>query len=115
MTDVRQPLRKQRTFTTGGASAGLLTPDQFGRLRDRLAEFSGVYLDLARLRLLENGLAQRLQATGDDLAAMAGLKNSFDPAGMFNPEKLFPKGYMCGEVRALRMQAMAQKHGIYAL
>src|SRR5215217_4731202 len=53
--------------------------------------------------------------TADDLAAMAGLKNSFDPAGMFNPEKVFPKGYMCGEVRALRMQAMAQKLGIHAL
>jgi glycolate oxidase len=53
--------------------------------------------------------------SADDLAAMAGLKNSFDPAGMFNPEKLFPKGYMCGEVRALRMQAMAQKLGIHAL
>src|SRR5919112_8993 len=53
--------------------------------------------------------------TTDDLAAMAGLKNSFDPAGMFNPEKVFPKGYMCGEVRALRMQAMAQKLGIHAL
>jgi glycolate oxidase len=52
--------------------------------------------------------------TGDDLAAMAGLKNSFDPVGRFNPEKVFPKGYMCGEVRALRMQAMAQKLGIYA-
>ena len=53
--------------------------------------------------------------TGDDLAAMAGLKNSFDPRGMYNPEKVFPKGYMCGEVRALRMQAMAQKLGIHAL
>lgn len=53
--------------------------------------------------------------TADDLAAMAGVKNSFDPAGRFNPEKLFPKGYMCGEVRALRAQALAQKHGIYAL
>ncbi len=53
--------------------------------------------------------------TADDLAAMAGVKNSFDPAGCFNPEKMFPKGYMCGEVRALRAQAMAQKHGIYAL
>lgn len=52
--------------------------------------------------------------SADDLAAMAGLKNSFDPVGMFNPEKIFPKGYMCGEVRALRMQALAQKHGIYA-
>ena len=53
--------------------------------------------------------------TGDDLAAMAGLRNSFDPTGYFNPEKIFPKGYMCGEVRALRTQALAQKHGIYAL
>lgn len=53
--------------------------------------------------------------TADDLAAMAGLRNSFDPAGYFNPEKLFPKGYSCGEVRALRTQALAQKHGIYAL
>jgi glycolate oxidase len=52
--------------------------------------------------------------TGDDLAAMAGVKNSFDPTGVMNPEKLFPKGYMCGEVRALRYAAMAQKHGIYA-
>lgn len=55
--------------------------------------------------------------TGDDLAAMAGLKNGFDPTGMFNPEKLFPKGYECGEVRALRQQAMAQRAerlGIYA-
>jgi chemotaxis protein methyltransferase CheR len=38
-------------------------------LRDRLADYSGVYLDLTRLRLLEHGLAQRLYATGDDLAA----------------------------------------------
>lgn len=53
--------------------------------------------------------------SADDLAAMAGLKNSFDPRGMFNPEKVFPKGYMCGEVRALRMQVLAQKLGIHAL
>lgn len=52
--------------------------------------------------------------TEADLAAMAGLKNSFDPKGLLNPEKIFPQGYLCGEVRALRMQAMAQKHGIYA-
>src|SRR5215211_3573232 len=53
--------------------------------------------------------------TGEDLAAMAGIKNGFDPRGLFNPEKMFPKGYMCGEVRALRAQALAQKHGIYPL
>jgi glycolate oxidase len=53
--------------------------------------------------------------TGDDLAAMAGVKNAFDPTSFFNPEKFFPRGYMCGEVRALRAQALAQKHGIYPL
>ncbi len=53
--------------------------------------------------------------SGEDLAAMAGLKNAFDPAGLYNPEKMFPKGYMCGEVRALKVQMMAQKKGIYAL
>ena len=52
--------------------------------------------------------------TAEDLAAMAGLKNAFDPGRRFNPGKLFPKGYVCGEVRALRAQAIAQKHGIYA-
>jgi glycolate oxidase len=53
--------------------------------------------------------------SGEDLAAMAGLKNAFDPRGLFNPEKMFPKGYMCGEVRALKMQMMAQKLGIHAI
>ncbi len=32
-----------------------------------------------------------------------------------NPEKLFPKGYMCGEVRAHYNAALAQKYGIYPL
>lgn len=50
-----------------------------------------------------------------DLAAMAGVKTTFDPAAMFNPEKIFPGGYVCGEVRALRTQEMAQKHGIYPM
>ncbi|MGH2559571.1 MAG: FAD-binding oxidoreductase [Thermomicrobiales bacterium] len=53
--------------------------------------------------------------TGEDLAAMAGVRNAFDPTGLFNPDKVFPKGYVCGEVRALRNQAMAQTHGIYPL
>jgi chemotaxis protein methyltransferase CheR len=47
----------------------LLAPDAFGRLRDLLAAFSGVYLDSARQLVLEHGLAQRLQATGDDLSS----------------------------------------------
>ena len=53
--------------------------------------------------------------SGEDLAAMAGIKNAFDPRSLMNPEKMFPKGYVCGEVRALRAQAIAQRHGIYAM
>ena len=53
--------------------------------------------------------------TGEDLAAMAGVKNAFDPRSLFNPGKMFPKGYVCGEVRALRAQAIAQRHGIYPM
>jgi chemotaxis protein methyltransferase CheR len=69
MSQTRRPLTDQQRPFNAGASAVSLTPEQFARLRDRLAEYSGVYLDLTRLRLLEQGLAQRLQATGDDLAA----------------------------------------------
>jgi chemotaxis protein methyltransferase CheR len=52
----------------GGVRFAPLAPEQFGRLRDLLADYSGVYLDSARQRVLEVGLAQRLQATGDELA-----------------------------------------------
>lgn len=48
----------------------------------------------------------------NDLCAMAGLKHAFDPEERFNPQKVLPKGTMCGEVRDLHMQRMAQKHGI---
>ena len=30
-------------------------------------------------------------------------------------KRSFPSGYVCGEVRALRAQAIAQKHGIYPM
>jgi chemotaxis protein methyltransferase CheR len=53
----------------GGGSLIALTPEQFGRLRDLLAGYSGVYLDSARQRVLEVGLMQRLHGTGDDLAS----------------------------------------------
>lgn len=50
--------------------------------------------------------------TDDDLRAMAGLKQAFDPDQRLNPEKVLPKGYMCGEVRSLHIEAMQQRHGI---
>jgi chemotaxis protein methyltransferase CheR len=70
MTFNRRPsIDHPRVAVTFSASAGLLAPEQFALLRDRLADYSGVYLDMARLRLLEHGLAQRLHVTGDDWAA----------------------------------------------
>jgi len=48
----------------------------------------------------------------DDLRAMAGLKQAFDPEQRFNPNKVIPTGYMCGEVKQLHIQAMQQQHGI---
>jgi glycolate oxidase len=45
--------------------------------------------------------------TTDDLAAMAGLHQSFDPADLFNPGKVFPKGRGCGELAALRKSAVS--------
>ncbi|HYI25269.1 MAG TPA: FAD-linked oxidase C-terminal domain-containing protein [Thermomicrobiales bacterium] len=47
-----------------------------------------------------------------DLRAMAGLKQAFDPEIRFNPNKVFPTGYVCGEVRELHIKAMEQQHGI---
>ncbi len=44
--------------------------------------------------------------TTDDLAAMAGLKRSFDPREIFNPGKIFPKGVGCGELAALRRRSL---------
>jgi glycolate oxidase len=43
----------------------------------------------------------------DDLAAMAGLHQSFDPHDLFNPGKVFPKGRGCGELAALRRAGTA--------
>jgi len=42
----------------------------------------------------------------DDLAAMAGLKQCFDPAELFNPGKVFPSGRGCGELAALRRSGL---------
>lgn len=50
--------------------------------------------------------------TTEDLAAMAGLKMSFDPLQLFNPDKVFPTGFSCGEVASLKQQAVAARLGI---
>ena len=36
----------------------------------------------------------------DDLAAMGRVRDVFDPRRLFNPDKIFPTGALCGEVRA---------------
>jgi glycolate oxidase len=38
--------------------------------------------------------------SADDLAAMGRVRTVFDPASLFNPDKIFPTGAVCGEVRA---------------
>jgi glycolate oxidase len=47
--------------------------------------------------------------TADDLAAMAGLKRSFDPHEMFNPDKIFPTAFSCGELANVKQQALGQQ------
>ena len=66
-----QPTARAHTapHPSEGARAVTLSPDQFARLRDLLAGYSGVYLDTVRQRLLEVGVAHRLSVTGDDLAS----------------------------------------------
>ena len=52
--------------------------------------------------LLEAFAAYETALGSDDLAAMAGLKQCFDPSELFNPGKVFPSGRGCGELAALR-------------
>ncbi len=37
--------------------------------------------------------------SGDDLAAMGNVREVFDPVRVFNPDKIFPSGATCGEVK----------------
>lgn len=63
----RRPTAPLPEGVNGGA-LHWLTPEQFLRFRDLLASYSGVHLDSTRQRLLEHGLARRLEATGDTLS-----------------------------------------------
>jgi glycolate oxidase len=38
--------------------------------------------------------------SSDDIATMQRLHDAFDPSRVFNPEKIFPRGAICGEVLA---------------
>ena len=44
--------------------------------------------------------------TTQDLAAMAGLRATFDPRALFNPDKLLPAGSQCVEIADLRQGAL---------
>ena len=48
------------------------------------------------------------------LAAMAGLKRSFDPRELFNPDKVFPTAFSCGELSNLKQQAL-EVDGMYVV
>jgi glycolate oxidase len=52
--------------------------------------------------------------TPDDLAAMAGLKRAFDPRELFNPDKIFPSAFSCGELSKLKQEALA-RDGVYVV
>jgi glycolate oxidase len=48
-----------------------------------------------------------------DLATMARVRDVFDVARNFNPDKIFPSGAVCGEVRALQATAAALPAGAW--
>ncbi|HNP71339.1 MAG TPA: CheR family methyltransferase [Kouleothrix sp.] len=52
----------------GATPTPWLSPEQFAHFRALLADYSGISIDSAHQRALEQGLAQRLQATGETLA-----------------------------------------------
>jgi glycolate oxidase len=56
---------------------------------------------------VEKREALSLVFTPEDLSAMAGLKRSFDPRELFNPDKVFPSAWSCGELTRLKQQSLA--------
>jgi glycolate oxidase len=57
---------------------------------------------------LEKKESMTLVYSPDDLAAMAGLKMSFDPFERFNPGKVFPTAYSCGELSKIKMMSFTR-------
>jgi glycolate oxidase len=46
--------------------------------------------------------------TTEDLCVMAGLKKSFNPRDLFNPDKIFPSSRGCMEIQQIKMDAAGQ-------
>ena len=63
---------------------------------------------------MEKKDALSLVFTTNDLAAMAGLKRSVDPRELFNPDKVFPTAFSCGELTNLKQQAL-EVDGMYVV
>jgi glycolate oxidase len=63
---------------------------------------------------LEKKEALSVVFTHDDLAAMAGLKRAFDPRDLFNPDKVFPSAFSCGEVSKIKRESLSLD-GMYVI
>lgn len=57
---------------------------------------------------MEKKDALSIAYTTQDLAAMARLKRSFDPRERFNPDKIFPTAFSCGELSNVKRQALLE-------
>ncbi len=87
-------------------------PDQITRIMQAGDEILRMCVDLGGAISGEHGIGfekkeQMTYAfTPGDLAAMAGLRRTFDPRALFNPDKLLPSGSQCVEITDLRAGAI---------
>lgn len=64
---------------------------------------------------LEKQRFMSLMFSEDDLSAQAAIPRAFDPAARANPDKVFPGGSRCGDVRTLQRDAVsASGTGLWA-
>ena len=80
-------------------------PKQVGAVIDAGNDILQAAVDLGGTISGEHGIGYEKRGTlkrifsTEDLAAMARVREVFDPRRMLNPEKIFPAGVGCGEVR----------------